>query len=119
MISLTPAAARQINGTLEDEVEVLSLRVAARVGADGSIEYALGLDHPREGDLTLDDKGVPLLVGPASQPLLENTQIDFVEYEPGDFRFIFIAPEAAAEPPGTAAPGSCGSAGCSRCSTDS
>jgi iron-sulfur cluster assembly protein len=119
MISLTPAAARQINGALEDEAEELSLRVAARLGEDGAIEYALGLDEAREGDIALDEKGVPLLIGASSQALLANTQIDFVEYEPGDFRFIFIAAQsdtaAAPAPPS----GGCGSGGCSRCGSGS
>jgi len=115
MITLTPAAARQFNAALEDETEELALRVAARISSDGSIEYALGLDEAREGDLAMDEKGVPLLIGASSQALLVDTEIDFVEYEPGDFRFIFIASAAAPLPAALPASGACGSGGCSRC----
>ncbi len=112
MISLTPAAARQINDSLEDEPEALALRVAARRAPDGSIEYALGLDLARAGDLALDEKGVPLLIGADSQPLLDGTQIDFVEYEPGDFRFIFIPAATGAAGAAQAGCGGAGRCGC-------
>ena len=119
MIKLSPAAARQINATLEDEVEELSLRVAARLADDGSVEYALGLDLPREGDFTLEEKGVPLLIGPSSRALLSNTRIDYVEYEPGDFRFIFVVEPPDPASAGPSAQESCGSGGCARCSSSS
>ncbi len=93
MMTLTPAAARQINAAAEaNETDELGLRVAARRLPDGTIDYAMGFDEPREGDLVLDEKGVRLLIGSPSQPLLQGTRIDYVEYEPGDFRFIFIPP---------------------------
>ena len=93
MMTLTVAAARQINAAAEaNEVDELGLRVAARRLPDGTVDYAMGFDEPREGDLVLDEKGVRLLIGSPSQPLLQGTRIDYVEYEPGDFRFIFIPP---------------------------
>jgi iron-sulfur cluster assembly protein len=95
VIRLTPQAARQLQISLEENADdALALRVAARRCSDGALEYAMGLDEPREGDLQLEEKGVPLLIGVASRDLLANTQIDFVEYEPGEFRFIFIAGQA-------------------------
>jgi iron-sulfur cluster assembly protein len=105
MMTLTVAAARQIHAAGEDGAAGdLGLRVAARRMADGTIDYAMGFDEQREGDLVLDEKGVRLLIGKPSVELLEGTQIDYVEYQPGDFRFIFVPPEsrepAAAQPPG-------------------
>jgi iron-sulfur cluster assembly protein len=113
MITLTPAAARQVHLVLEQSAdEDLCLRVAARSACDGSVEYAIGLDEPREGDLSQDEKGVTVLVGPASRDLVGGTQIDFVEYEPGDFRFIFIPAQPV---PGAAAARTAPGGGCSGC----
>lgn len=113
MITLTPAAARQIQDAQDQEGnEELALRIAARRGADGEVEYAMGLDEEREEDYAFVEKGVNLLVGAPSKELLEGVVLDFVEYEPGDFRFIFIPPEAEQ---GDAPAPSCGSGGCSRC----
>lgn len=113
MMSLTPAAARQIQDAIEQgEYEGLGLRIAARQGSDGGIEYGMGFDEEREEDAAFIEKGVNLLVGEGSQALLEGTTLDFVEYQPGEFRFIFIPPqvESVAPPPST-----CGSGGCNRC----
>ena len=93
MMTLTVAAARQVHAAADAaDADELGLRVAARQLPDGTVEYAMGFDEPREGDVVLDEKGVRLLIGEPSQPLLQGTRIDYVEYEPGDFRFIFIPP---------------------------
>ena len=47
------------------------------------------------------------------KPLLQDTQLDFVELEPGEFNFIFV-PQAAA-PRGKSGCGSCSSGGCATC----
>lgn len=113
MMSLTPAAARQIQEAAEQgRHEGLSLRIAAHQGSDGEIEYGMGFDEEREEDVAFIEKGVNLLVGEASQALLDGTTLDFVEYQPGDFRFIFIPPQSESEAP---PPSSCGGGGCSRC----
>ena len=53
-----------------------------------------------------------MLIAPPSQPLLQDTVLDFVEIEPGEFNFVFAEVEPAA--PEAPAPG-CGSGGCSKC----
>jgi len=99
MMTLTVAAARQINAAAEDSAAgELGLRVAARRMPDGTLDYAMGFDEQREGDLVLDEKGVRLLIGTPSRELLAGTQIDYVEYEPGDFRFIFVPPASTGSP---------------------
>jgi len=60
-----------------------------------------------------------LLIGPSSQALLSNTQIDYVEYEPGDFRFIFFAESPIPASAATSTQGGCGSGGCGRCNSGS
>lgn len=124
MIELTPAAARQIelaarhHGEDRDHDDAapeneLALRVAAWPAPDGSVEYGMGFDEEREGDLALCVEGVDLLIGAPSRVFLVGTVLDYVEYEPGDFRFIFIPSDAQDAP---APHSSCAGGGCSGCS---
>jgi iron-sulfur cluster assembly protein len=113
MFSLTPAAADQIQLAARQSGAIdAALRVAARREADGSLEFGMGFDEPREGDMPLQMQGVDLLIAPPSQPFLDNTVLDFVELEPGEFGFVFMPQEPA--PSG----GGCGSGksgGCGSC----
>jgi iron-sulfur cluster assembly protein len=105
VITLTTAAAQQILAAARASGPGRpALRVAARRGPDGSLEFGLGFDEAREGDVTIEQDGIELLVGLPSQELLEGTTIDFVEIEPGELRFIFLA----AGPPAAAEGGACG-----------
>jgi len=95
MITLSASAVRQIlAATQTGGAQEQALRVAARRMPDGSLEYGLGFDEPREGDLALEQDGVQLLIGVPSQPLLEGITIDFSEYEPGARGFVFLRSEA-------------------------
>ncbi len=115
MFSVTPTASQEIlAAAARSDAAGLALRVAARQVADGSIEYGMGFDEPREGDMPLQVLGVNLLIAPPSQPMLEGVVLDFVEIEPGSFNFIFADQEAAgADTPAKA----CGNGGCNGCST--
>ena len=105
MLKLTIEAAEQIRRAATDsDVDKLALRVAAKRGADGAIEYGMGFDAERAKDLQFLSEGVTILVSPHSKELLMGTVLDFVEIEPGEFQFIFINPADAAAPP-TAEPG--------------
>lgn len=111
MFSLTPAAADQIQLAARQSGAIdVALRVAARRDADGSVEFGMGFDEPREGDMPLQMQGVDLLIAPPSQALLEGTLLDFVELEPGEFGFVFL-PQAEGAPRG----GCSGQGGCSSC----
>jgi iron-sulfur cluster assembly protein len=114
MITVTPDAASQIR-TAADQAEAtgLALRIAARRDADGAIHYAMGFDDTRDEDLRITSEGIDLVVAPGERDLVTGMTLDFVEYEQGDFRFIFINPNdapPAAEPRGCGS-GSCGCAG--------
>jgi len=90
MITITPAAAEKIRqAAAESGEETPLLRVAVQRLADGSLDYGIGFDQTRPGDAFVEVAGVMLVVAPPSQALIEGTQIDFVEVEPGEFRFIF------------------------------
>lgn len=113
MFSLTSAAADQIQLAARQSGAIdVALRVAARREADGSLEFGMGFDEPREGDTPLQMEGVDVLIAPPSLPLLEDTLLDFVELEPGEFGFVFL-PQA----PAPRAAGGCGgrAGGCSTC----
>lgn len=117
MFSLTSAAARQIQASANHSNSAeMALRVAARVDADGSVQYGMGFDEPNDEDLQLDLEGVTVVIGDESQALLADTMLDFVELEPGEFNFIFVdtqASDAGGCNSGACGSGSCGAGGCS------
>ena len=99
LIIVTPDAARQIvTAAASSDAGRLALRIAASREADGSLDYAMGFDNVRKGDITLTSEGINLLVAEEHRELLAGMTLDFVEYEPGDFRFIFVNPNDAAAP---------------------
>ena len=97
----------------------MGLRIAARRDADGSVHYAMGFDDARDDDSSC---GRGLRAGRLAGAPRSARRPDarYVEYEAGDFRFIFINPnDTGAAPPATtntgavspAAPGG-GGGGC-------
>lgn len=119
MITLTPAAAQQLHAAMEDadtQGDGLALRLAAKVDEQGAIEFGMGFDEQRQGDIAFDDKGVNMLVGEPSRELLQGTVLDYVEIEAGRHGFV-LRPEEEAQAcaPATPTTGGCGSGGCSRC----
>ena len=111
MITVTPSAVQQIRvAASQSEADELGLRVAARRDADGSVSYVMGFDEVRNDDLVVPADGIALVVSPAHRDLLDGMTIDYVEFEAGDFRFIFINPNDAADAP--VAPKGCGTGGC-------
>jgi iron-sulfur cluster assembly protein len=114
MFALTPAAAAQILGAAAEQPEgrkQAMLRVAAKLDeSDGEMVYGMGFDEEREDDLVIDAGPVAVLISPHSQPLLENTTLDFTEVQPGEFQFIFRG--GCTAPPAAKSCGSCGG-GCS------
>jgi iron-sulfur cluster assembly protein len=102
LITVTPDAARQIaTAAIASDSDALALRIAVRRDADGSLDYAMGFDNARKGDLALDSAGIELVVAEDDAELLDGMTLDYVELEPGDFRFIFINPNDAGPAPAT------------------
>ncbi|MEO8508410.1 MAG: iron-sulfur cluster biosynthesis family protein [Betaproteobacteria bacterium] len=120
MITVTPGAAQQIRiAATQSESDEMGLRIAARRDGDGSVHYAMGFDEARNDDLVVTSEGIALVVSPKEAGLLDGLTLDYVEYEPGDFRFIFAnpndegpAPAADGSTESEAAPAGCGSGGC-------
>jgi iron-sulfur cluster assembly protein len=94
MITVTPAAAKQIKESAKQtDMQNTALRIAARRKPDGAIEYGMGFDDTgRDEDLTFKSEGVSLVMDPICVELLKDTVLDYVEIEPGQFRFIFMNP---------------------------
>lgn len=93
MIAVTPeAAGRILESARQAGFEGQPLRLAARLDAQGTIEYGLGFDEAGEGDIKVTSGGVTILVAAGSAELLAGATLDFVEINPGEKRFIFINP---------------------------
>lgn len=94
MITITPQAAEQIQKSAREQADLteVHLRLAARLGDKGAIEYGMGFDDKAEGDLLVAAGGINLLVSPGSVELLTGATLDYVEINPGEPRFIFINP---------------------------
>ena len=60
----------------------------------------LGLREPElyGHDTLADVEGIQVVVAAPSRGLVEGVTLDFVEIEPGDFRFIFARPGEAGAP---------------------
>ena len=93
MITISPRAAEQIRfSAKQSNAEGMALRIAAKVAVDESIEYGLGFDEEKEGDLKFTIEGINILVAPSSAEHLHGAHLDFVELEPGNANFIFQNP---------------------------
>lgn len=94
MITVTPAAARQIKESAkQSQAEGLPLRIAATRRADGSIHYGMGFaEEENSQDLSYRSEGITIVVAPTSLDLLNKTEIDYVELENGEKNFIFKNP---------------------------
>ncbi|MDP3699375.1 MAG: hypothetical protein Q8R72_00555 [Hylemonella sp.] len=115
MFTLTSAAAQQIAQAAQDSgAQDAVLRVAARREPDGAIGYGMGFDDVGEGDMRLQIQDVHIVIAPHHAELLEDTTLDFVELEPGQYNFIFVQQEAetAGSSAGGCGTGGCGSGGC-------
>jgi len=111
MITITPSAAQQIRiAATGSDCDEMGLRIAVRRDADGSLHYAMGFDEARNDDVIVASEGIALVVAPAQTELLDGMTLDYVEFEAGDFRFIFINPKDAAA--AVAPEGGCGDENC-------
>lgn len=93
MITITPQAAEQIRKSAQEAgLAEACLRLAARLGEKGTIEYGMGFDEPGEGDTQVVTGTVKLLVSAGCVELLTGATLDYAEINPGEHHFIFINP---------------------------
>jgi iron-sulfur cluster assembly protein len=88
MITVTPPAAEQILKSADGA----GLRLAARLDDKGVIEYGMGFDAQAAGDAQVVSNGVTILVAAGSVELLTGATLDYVQINPGEWRFIFVNP---------------------------
>lgn len=115
MINISENAARQIKESMkESDSEGMALRVAARRLPDGNLDYAMGFDHSDHNDSHARSNGIDIVVGPTSTELLRNADLDYVQMEDGEYRFIFMNPNDPAHGGQTDPGGEAGGDGGSR-----
>ncbi len=81
MITVTPVALGKIKEFMveQDEAEA-SLRVMIAGMGCGGPQYMMSLDdETKEEDLQVQHDGITIIVDPQSAPMLEGSEIDFVE----------------------------------------
>jgi iron-sulfur cluster assembly protein len=93
MITVTAHAAEQIAMSVQQAGPgEVCLRLAARLDGKGVLEYGMGFDDKADGDTQVVANGVTILVSPGSIELLTGATLDYVEINPGEWRFIFLNP---------------------------
>ena len=93
-IQVTEAAFRRLQVIRAEAGESCMLRVAVLGGGCSGFQYAIELEHKRNGDDTvLEQDGNCVLVDPVSLPFLEGATIDYREELIGA-RFLVDNPNA-------------------------
>lgn len=78
-LSLTPAAARHVEKSLQKRGSGIGLRVAVKTSGCSGFAYALEfVDTPNAEDQCFETHGVTIVVDPRSLPMLDGTELDFV-----------------------------------------
>lgn len=97
-ITITPAATRQIlQATKQEDMQNMSLRLAAKIGPDGEIQFGMGFDGERDNDLRIESGGFDVLISRHSRDLLNGVVLDFMEVSAGESKFVFFKPGEDAE----------------------
>ncbi len=73
--------------------EGMALRFATQKKEDGTFDYLMGFDDPKDDDIQFDVEGVSVIMEPEYYSLLDETIMDFAELDDGESQFIFINPK--------------------------
>lgn len=81
IIEVTPLAVEKLEQILKEQGETGSLlRVMVMPGPHGGLQYMLGLEkEPKEDDIVVEADTIKVLVDAESAPLIEGSQIDYIE----------------------------------------
>ncbi len=81
LIEVTPLAVEKLEQILKEQGETGSLlRVMVMPGPHGGLQYMLGLEkEPKEDDIVIEADTIKVLVDAESAPLVEGSQIDYIE----------------------------------------
>jgi len=79
-ISLTESAALRVKTFLAARGQGVGLRLGVRKTGCSGFAYVINYaDEPKNDDLVFEHRGVKLFVDPASLPLIDGTEVDFVK----------------------------------------
>jgi len=94
-ITFTDSAAQKVRRLIEEEHnEKLMLRVYVSGGGCSGFQYGFDFDeNSNEGDVTVENDGVKLLVDPMSFQYLAGSEVDFIDDLQGA-RFVINNPNA-------------------------
>ena len=80
MISLTDSALRHLQALVRAQDDATKgLRLSVEKGGCAGREYAMALDHTKEGDDVLEQEGVRVMIDPESLPYLRGATIDYCD----------------------------------------
>ena len=81
LIEVTPQAAEKLEAVIKEQGdEAALLRVMVTPGQHGGFQYALGMEtEAGEDDLVVETDTIQVLVDQESAPLIEGSQIDYVD----------------------------------------
>ena len=79
VIRLTPSAAEQVRSMLESEPgnSGKALRVYVEAGGCSGMQHAMTFDEKRDGDISAEFFGVPVVVDRVSAEYLQGATVDF------------------------------------------
>ena len=98
MFTITEKAAEQFNAAKAGMTEEgLALRLSARRDPVTGINYNMGFDRAKEGDVKYNLLGVDFVVDSQSDVNIDKTVIDFGPLDGGAEQFIFFNPQDAKE----------------------
>lgn len=93
-VTLSERAVQEVKHILDKKniPKGYGLRIGTRGGGCGGMSFILGFDKPKEGDLTYEFEGIPVMVEKKQTMYLIGLEVDF--YEGSDARgFTFVKPE--------------------------
>lgn len=95
-LTLTERAAKRIQAILSKEAEGTQLRLSVDGGGCSGFQYKFDLSSEQfDDDLLVSRDGVTLRIDPVSMPLLEGSEVDFVDDLMGQ-SFRVVNPNATA-----------------------
>ncbi|HLX39864.1 MAG TPA: iron-sulfur cluster insertion protein ErpA [Ktedonobacteraceae bacterium] len=80
ILSITPTAAEKVRELLEQENDPsLALRIFVAGGGCSGLQYGMTLDEMQDGDTTVEQSGIKVLVDEMSLGYINGSQIDYVD----------------------------------------
>ncbi len=108
-IKVSPEAVEQLSMIMENEEDVVGIRIFVSGGGCGGMSYGMTLvDEPSELDCVLKKDGITIYVDAVALSFLDGVEIDY-KTEGLNKSFVFINAFAASGGSGTC--GGCGAAG--------